>query len=136
FGNQCRFDGEIGMKLPAESAAKEWKVDFDLFLRDLERGSERLRGSGWMLDGRPEFTGVALHICRCVERLHGSMSNERNFVHGLDFLRCSVEGLVHVAVVPNLLRGFALRELTHLGAQGSRTDRRSRSVLPFDDERV
>src|SRR5207249_3842281 len=61
LGNQRRFDREIGMKLPAESAAEEWNVDFDLFLRDLERGSERLRGSGRMLDRRPELAGVALH---------------------------------------------------------------------------
>src|SRR5437660_11112573 len=124
------------MELPAESAAKEWNMDFDLFLRDLERGRQRLRGSGRMLDRRPELTRVALHIGRGIERFHRSMRNEWYFIHRLNFLRSGVECLIDVAVVSNLFCCLTFGELVHLVSERSRTNRCSRSIFPFDHKRV
>src|SRR6476660_4106071 len=99
------------MKFPAEPAAKKRKVDLDLFLGNLEGGRERLCGSGRMLDGRPELTGVALHIRCCIERLHRSVGNEWYLIHRLNFLRCGGESLIHVAVISNLARCFTFGQL-------------------------
>src|SRR6266481_2435408 len=97
-GNEGGFNGVILNEAAAETTADERDVYFDMIARNAQSAGDGIRGGSGNLRGRPELAEIATNVRRAIDGLHRSVSEERHFVDGIDFLRGNRVSLVEITV--------------------------------------